>query len=342
MRLKAAQPTPVPAAPDGGVPDAGAAEAGSAPADAAPALTDAAAPKDVAMLAPDLAPDANLGDVPIGPCGFQDPNEPTNDSRETATLLSSGVPIPSCISGKDPASDSDYFELVAPDDPAGGYFQVGITEVANDRVGVTTYAATDNTIILDGFAPADPGASTNLFFAAAPGQHYRLLIVYGGYDFQYKLPFRYTIKATFTKITDAYEPNDTRAAARSITLGTPITAHAFAGFTTGHAGFSNGRLGPTPTADWYKVEVTGSMLKATVENTASDVRIALFAYDSLGTERSRADSVTLGAGASVMIPATPGTYYLQVFAADQGPAAAGPGLTVSPSFTMPYTLTVTQ
>jgi hypothetical protein len=85
------------------------------------------------------------------------------------------------------------------------------------------------------------------------------------------------------------------------------------------------------------------MLKATVENTAADVRIYLFVYDNLGTERARADSITYGAGASATVAmAVAGTYYVQVLAGDQGPISAAPRAAVSPSFTMPYTLTVSQ
>src|SRR6185436_6119746 len=169
-----------------------------------------------------------------------------------------------------------------------------------------------------------------------------LLVAYGTYEFLYKNPFRYTIKATYTKVNDAYEPNDNRSAARPVTLGTPISALSFAGFVTGHAGFNDGRFGPLPTADWYKVEAATGMLKVTVDNAASDVRIWLFAYDGLGTERGRADSVTAGAGASVMVPAMAGPYYIQIQAGEQGPASAGRGLTLPPSFSTPYTLTVTQ
>ena len=344
-KLKNGQATPVPAAPDGGVLDTSVpapGDSGTPPLDTTtPFKTEAGAPPD-APLVVDAMPDVNLGDLPVGPCGFQDPNEPTNDRRESATPLPTGTPILGCVSGKDPTVDGDFFELVAPDDPAGGYFQVAVTDVGDGRVGITTYAASDNGIILDAFGAPDQGGSANAFFAAAPGQHYRILISQGTYDFLYKQPFRYTIKASYTKINDTYEPNDTRAAAKPISVGTPISAYAFGGFTTGHTGVANTRLGAVPTADWYKVEITGAMLKATVENTAGDVHIALLAYDSLGVEKARADSNTLGAGTSVMIPATAGTYYIQVLAGEPGPVAANAGLTVSPSFTMPYTLTVTQ
>jgi hypothetical protein len=339
-KLKNAQDGGVPAAPPGV--DAGARPDSAVNADAeVPGSGDAGA-SDGPAPSPDLARDMNVGDIPVGPCGFQDPNEPGNDQRESSTPLTPEVPVVGCVAGKDPTVDSDYYELVAPNDPAGGYFQVAITDVGPDKIGATTFAASDNTIILDPLGAADQGASLNLFFAAAPGQHYRVRIAYGTYDFLYKQPFRYTIKATYTKVSDAYEPNDTRASARPIALGTPISAFSFAGFTTGHAGFANGTHGAAPTADWYKVDAAAGMLKATVENTAGDLRIGLFVYDSLGTERGRADSVTFGAGASLMVPTMAGSYFVQVVSGDQGPVAAGASANVSPSFTTPYTLTVTQ
>jgi hypothetical protein len=285
----------------------------------------------------------NLGDVPVGPCGFQDPNEPSNDMRETATPLTPGVPVQGCVAGKTALLDSDYFELVAPNDPAGGYFQVAVTDVGPDKVAVTTYAASDNTIILNQFAPPDPGGSANFFFSTAPGQRYRLLVAYGNYEFSFKNPFRYTIKATYTKVTDAYEPNDTRATARPITLGTPITALLFAGFTTGHGNFNDGHLGALPTTDWYKVEVPAAgIVKATVENAATDVRVFVSIHDPLGNEKVREIGGMGGGASATFMMATPGSHYVQVFAIDPGPTSAAAGLTVSSSFTMPYTLTVTQ
>lgn len=344
MKLKAAQPTPVPFAPDGGVMDTGVLPAdGAPPADGPGASVDAGAPADVPALPPDLAADLNLGDVPIGPCGFQDPYEPSNDMRETATPLAVGVPIQGCVAGKTVMLDPDYFELVAPNDPAGGYFQIAVTDVGPDKLSVTTYAASDNTVILNQLYPPDVGGSANLFFAAAPGQRYRILVGYGNYEFAYKMPFRYTIKATYTKVNDSYEPNDTRPMARPITLGMPITALLFAGFTTGHGGFNDGHLGQLPTTDWYKVEVPAAgIVKATVENAAIDVRVVLSIHDPLGNERTREIGGAGGGSSATFMMATPGTHYIQVAAFDQGPISAGGGQMVSASFTMPYTLTVTQ
>src|SRR5439155_19376766 len=127
------------------------------------------------------------------------------------------------------------------------------------KVGVTTYAASDKTIILEGFIPPYYGGSAFSFFAAAPGQHYRVLISHGGAGYEWRAPFRYTIKATYTKLNDSYEPNDNRAASRSITVGQPITAYSFAGFTTGHTVNGDWRVGSEPTSDWYKVDVAAGM-----------------------------------------------------------------------------------
>jgi hypothetical protein len=121
-----------------------------------------------------------------------------------------------------------------------------------------------------------------------------------------------------------------------------VTAYSFAGFTTGHQGFSDGHMGAGPSADWYKVDLAAGMVKATVVNSAADVRALLFLYNPLGTEVMRADSFNGGAGASVMAPVMAGTHYLLVLAADPGPQSAAGSPTVSQSFTMPYTLTVSQ
>jgi hypothetical protein len=342
--LPGAQSTPVPDAPDGGavrdsgpgVTDAGATDllAGDA------RLPDAPAPATDAPAAPDTRPDAPSSDVPPGPCGFPDPAEPDNDTRALATRLDPGVPVLGCVA--DSTKDPDHFLIEAPaGDTAGGYYQIALTDVGElGRVGVTLYAASDNTVVLEPLASLNLGSSVFLHFSAAPGQRYRVL-VNSGPDF--KTPFRYTVTATYTKIDDPYEPNDSRAAAKPIAVGTPITAYLHAGFKTGHIIYDNGRIGPTATDDFYKVTLGPGMVTAVVDNAASDLRVVLTVYDGLGTQRGQADSSNGGAGARVMIPVmTPGDHYVLVSAFGNGPLSAAPGQTPSPSLTMPYQLTVTQ
>jgi len=98
-----------------------------------------------------------------------------------------------------------------------------------------------------------------------------------------------------------------------------------------------------PTTDWYKVEVPAAgIVKATVENAAIDVRVVVGIHDPLGNERAREIGGVGGGSSATLMMATPGTHYIQVAAFDQGPISAGAGQMVSASFTMPYTLTVTQ
>jgi hypothetical protein len=344
-KLKSAQPTPVPEFRDAGAAAAADASAsdGSLPGDAGSAPDGAVA--DVAISppdasAPDVPRDVNLGDVPVGPCGFQDPSE-SNDTREQATPLFPGGPVPACTGAY---ADLDWYELVAPaTDPAGGYFQIAVTDVGDARLNLATYAASDNTLVLEPFGSSTLGASMFMYFAAAPGQHYRVRVSYAGYDFEFKTPSRYTIKATYTPLPDSYEPNDTRADAKAIPLGTPITAYAVGTFTTGHVSYADGRTGAPATYDWYKVDAAAGKLQATVQNSAGDVGILVILYDALGTERVRMDSTNAGAGASAMLATvSPGTYYILVLATGNGPQSAGPGMAVAPSFTTPYTLTVSQ
>jgi hypothetical protein len=101
---------------------------------------------------PDLAPlppDLNLGDIPVGPCGFQDPYEPTNDKRETAIQLAPGVPVQGCVAARIPPSTPTGSRWSRPTIPRGATSRWPSPTSGPDKVGVTTYAASDNTIILD-------------------------------------------------------------------------------------------------------------------------------------------------------------------------------------------------
>src|SRR5262245_57634071 len=77
------------------------------------------------------------GGMSVPGCGLTAEPEP-NDTRDRATPLSSGSAVTACmVTGE----DVDYYQLSTPDDAAGGYVQVALTDVGNGRVDSHLYAA---------------------------------------------------------------------------------------------------------------------------------------------------------------------------------------------------------
>ena len=97
--------------------------------------------------------------------------------------------------------------VVPAGDPAGGYFQASITEVGEGRVKAIVYTASDNKIIHQAPAPNN-GASLFFYWAGAREQKYRIEINRAG---SFAAPYKYTFKIQYTKVNDAFEPNDTSA-----------------------------------------------------------------------------------------------------------------------------------
>jgi hypothetical protein len=327
-RLKNAQLLPVPDRPDAG--DAGA-PGSDAAADGGdgPVLDAPEAPTD-AEPAVDLTPTGEPG-----ACGFPEVGEP-NDLRETATALPVGAEVAGCIAS---GTDTDFYELTGP--AAGpGYFQVSLVDVGAERLRAQFFTASDNNLIHDPLL-GNVGGSLFFYFSAAPGQKYRVQLARLP---PLTAPFRYTVRVAFTAVNDVYEPNDTRATAATITAGVPATAYMFSGFTVGQIPGWIGRQGEPPYADWYKVTLAPGTATIKVENAAADVRPVISFYDSLGRENTvgRGDG-GWGAGTTATVPIpTADTYHVLVTNFPPGSMAAGVGMTVSPSFTMPYTITVSQ
>jgi hypothetical protein len=263
-------------------------------------------------------------------CGV--PEAEPNDNRDTATPVGNAVMMPSCLGSRE---DSDFYLLTAPADPAGGYYQVSITEVGDFAPYLAAYSVSDNGMIDYVYASSN-GQNLHAFLAAAPGERYRLEVKsFAGLGGQ--APARYRLAITYTRMEDAHEPNDTRETARPIALGSAITAFMF----DGHRKAS---LRTDDVQDWYVVMNTSGTLTMKVENVPANLGAYIEMVDSTGRHEF-AFSPTDGANAALTRPVTPGPVRLGVKPFAVAPDGFGkqdlPGV-LPPAYTRPYTLTVTQ
>jgi hypothetical protein len=299
---------------DGGVPtaDAGSADAGLSPS-------------DTGMTGADATPTTALG-----PCGV--PEMEPNDTREQATPITAPIMLPSCIGTPD---DRDFYELTAPNDPAGGYYQFSMTGVTFGS-DLFAYNVTDQGEIGHLIAASD-GQDLSGYLAVAPGKKYRLSV--GPFISTSKAPTPYKLTVTYTKSDDAFEPNDTADTAKMITLGTPVTAELFGGVKTLP-------VSETATFDWYTVTGTAAPITATVENVPSNLTVFLKILDPAGKE---ATALGQNDGANVTVTkmdGTAGAYKILVQAftvgRDEFFGQATEATELPASFTHPYKLTVSQ
>lgn len=275
------------------------------------------------------ADSARPGDgAPASGCGPGTDPEP-NDSRDQATPYTLGMPALGCIE-HDKAHD--FWEFTVPSDAAGGYVQVAITDVGEGGLGVKLYAASDNGQILEHFA-SNRGQSLNVFFVATPGGKYRVDV----YHFiSFSRPYTYRLQATYTRIADTFEPNDTRAAAKPVPLD--MTVQGF--LTAGHATADNPRVEAYD--DWFSVPLTKGTVTVKLEDVPENVPPDLHLLAPSGTEIKRVYSITRGASATISMQAVEAGMHFVKVTAFSAPPAAGKTEMVPDHLRRPYKLTVTQ
>jgi len=253
--------------------------------------------------------------------------EPNND-RDAAVPYTVGTQVMAMsMSG-----DSDYFALTPPpEDLAGGYYQVRISNVGAGNVHLIVYSATDNGKI--GFADgAGAGQDSFFYWAARPGQTYHVSANGGGTS----AVFGYTFAVTYTKINDPYEPNDDRDTPKPIVLDQTITAYFFSGFASSQNSVDQ---------DWYTIDLAAGPATALLTNVASNVKLQLDLVNAANETQKLGSSLSLGSSVtgSFTVPAQGGRYSIVVvpfsFNANE---QQGPSMTVIDSFKRPYNLVVTQ
>jgi hypothetical protein len=274
------------------------------------------------------------GGSPAMACGFPD-FEP-NDSRTTATPYTAGRPVRECVGS---ATDVDFFEVRSPADPAGGYFAGALTEVGPGTIEVKVYSASDNAALLENVQSLDEGASVFFYWAAAPGQTYRVAVGrFGGGA----SPFPYSFTASYTAVVDAFEPNDTNAQAAMITPGSAVSARMFAGhrakLVTREEYF-----------DWYRFQAAPGTVTVTIDDVPSNVSLLAElqgpAGSAINPSRGQEFNDTAGGRVQATFPVGAGGAHqlrVELWANRTDTAAQVNTPRVPDNFTRSYRLTVAQ
>jgi hypothetical protein len=265
------------------------------------------------------------------PCGVAE-REP-NDTRDIAIPYTAGADVLACLGNVD---DVDFYEVTAPTtDLAGGYYQGSLTNIGATDVQAQVYSARDNSLVLDNNYNLDQGGSLYFYWAAAPGEKYRVAVSKFAVLNQ---PARYTFKAVYSKLDDTFEPNDTRETAKALVLSTPVMAFFF-------SGFRGGDIKAEEYQDWFSVTLAAGPTTIKVDNVATDVLPQVTLLDPMGDTVAVSDNYNLTPGGSLNAKATittAGSYRVMIDTFSIQPDAANRSMAVPDSFKRPYTLTVSQ
>jgi hypothetical protein len=285
----------------------------------------------------DAGPDAAPSDAgTAGDAGDAPPSvkevEP-NEDRNNPNPYTPGTTLTGSVGS---ATDVDFYETVVPAaDLAGGYYQASITEVGDGQIHAVVYTATYE--MIHQATASNSGADLSFYWAAAAGQKYWIALNRSGSS---SAPIVYTLKILYTRVDDAFEPNDTRdiGAPKPVTLGVPVTGYFFAGFKTL-------LIDPTDYEDWFELDLPAGMITITLANVANNWRPAVTFIDEMGLDFTAGRAIAGNAGATISKPnimvTTPGKYRALIQGyASQAIDEAATLPTVPDNFTKPYTFTV--
>ena len=269
---------------------------------------------------------------PTGPgCGLATEPEPNDTSGEAAPYFV-GTSAVGCLAHAD---DVDVYEIKAPAvDLAGGYFQASLTDVGAGTVAVEVASARDNAAFLRGTFTNTPAASLFFFWAAAPGETYRIAVSRFS---SASGPFRFTLRANYTRLPDPFEPNDDRNAAKALSLGVVHEALFFAGHQTES-------VAATDFSDWYSVTLASGPVSVKLQGVPTTVRPEVELFDASNTSVSAAAMYNNTPGGDLATGATvrAGAHRLVVRIFALAPDTAGKVTTLPDNFMRPYRLTVSQ
>ncbi len=307
---------------------------GGAPPDAGGAPPDAGNAPETGP-SPDAAPDgqvAGSADLCVpGEAGFA-AEVIANEDRDHATPLPLASTYTGCLQT---ANDVDYFQLTVPAEGSqGGWVVVRISDLApRSIVHLNIQSASDNGRIVEVNSRSD-GGDAIAHFTARPGASFRVAVSPAYLDAARIGP--YSIRASFQEAPEMGEPNNVRAQATPLALGTPVTGRYFAGMQPSTV---------PPAADWqdwYKVSLPVGNVTIQLGNGPGDIPGSFVLHDPLGAELERAFTYTPGADVQLtQAIANAGDYYIVVLPQNccLPPSGEGPALPIWG--TRSYTLTVT-
>ncbi|HVX93708.1 MAG TPA: PPC domain-containing protein [Polyangia bacterium] len=281
------------------------------------------------------------GTVVFDPCvpvdgGFApEPTPPgaasLNDDRDHSTSLPVETSYSACLQT---GADVDFYDVAVPAGGQGGFVVVSLTNVSA-QIWATISSAATNATVLD-FANPNPGANAYAWFAVAAGAEFRVA-VFGAFKDSRSIG-AYTITARYVQALEPNEPNEDRAHATPLALGTPVQGLFFLGLEDDTV--------LTDPSDWFKVTLPAGAMTASLTNVAANLRGQLRLFDAGGAQLAEAIANTFGADVTLtQTIATAGTYYVRVnqgFGDLNANATKGANSrTLPPSATQPYSLTVT-
>ena len=185
-----------------------------------------------------------------------------NEDRDHATPYTPGTTVTRL--GSSSAEDIDFYEIVVPaGDLAGGYYQASITDVGEGQVHASRLHRQRQQDHSPGDQAPSNGASLFFYWAGAPEQKYRIEINRAG---SFAAPYKYTFKIQYTRVNDAFEPNDSATA-------TPQTGHP--GYA--HHGlllhrFKEMAINADDYQDWFVVDLPAGMTTVRIDNVATNWR----------------------------------------------------------------------
>ncbi len=263
----------------------------------------------------------------VGDGGFV-PEPIPNDDPNHATPLALGTPYLGCIETQ---ADLDYFQFTVPTSSVqGGWVTVVVSDVAAQLfVENTVLSVADKGGIGDAISP-NLGANASLYFAGKPGAQF--LVRLSGYVGR---TGAYTVTVSFQDNPETGEPNNTRAQATPLTVGTPFQGKFFAGYTTSAE--------PTNAdwTDWFSIPLTPGNFTVKLTNAPADIASHIFFYDTQGAELSDTYTGTAGSDLTLTLTiATAGTYFVTTVPFGIPNPVGGTGITLPMWATGTYTLTV--
>lgn len=253
-----------------------------------------------------------------------------NDDRTTATAYTLGTNYTACLQNPD---DVDFYSFQIPADSRGGYVTVSVTHVGpTGDISLEAYTQADSGRFFKTGSNTD-GGEVYAYFTVKPGAKLDLSITK---YLDNPTPNPYTLLATYHQVPDVYEPNDVRADAKAITVGTPVEAYLTAGREYSTA------IPEGEWEDWYKVELAAGTVDIVLAPNARDVDGKIVLYSSVGTQLVTKGDNTEGSSVELTHEiATAGTYYLKI-SPYEAARTEGNTATVPYYLKQPYTLTVTQ
>ncbi len=270
------------------------------------------------------------GDGGVDPaCGMGEPN----DTREQSTAIDLDKSYAGCVSATDGTDLLDFYELTAPMDAAGGYVEVTISGVGPQGLAeLIVTSSADNDVLFDAYT-TDNGGSVKGWLTVAPGAKYRVRVSrFAGAGTR----FAYSLDTKYTKINDTFEPNNSKADAKPISLNMPIQASAA-------AVSANTALAGADAEDWFKVTLAAGNATVKLSNSPSDHLCDVELIDNSG--QSVGENYTTSNGANCQIDATAltgGTYYVNAHTFAGVPLRAAANAAPPAQITAQYTLVVMQ